>query len=101
MLDRQLPFQGKTHHEANTGHQTAKIKNIYDTHYLPIFPSCHPNDHAAELNKVGNEKVDDVGPSSMIILHLQDEIKQEVLNNREVIDRYSPCYCYRPIGKKS
>lgn len=96
----QLPFQGKTHHEANTGHQTAKIKNIYNSHYLHIVPSCHPNDHAAELNKVRNEKVDDVGPSSMIILQLQDKIKLEVLNNREVTDRYSPCQLLLACRKK-
>ena len=47
---------------------------------------CHLDDHTAELNEVGNEKVDDVDQHNMITSHLQENIsknKQAVVNNRE------------------
>ncbi|KAL7384289.1 hypothetical protein ABVT39_027679 [Epinephelus coioides] len=72
--DRQLPFQGDTHHEANTGPQTIGI-NLKDDVNLLFLSLCHLTDHAAELNEVQNEKVDDVDRSNMIFSHLQKKEK--------------------------
>ena len=73
ILDRQIPFQGDAHHEANAGHQT-RVVNTTEYLIYVVLRLYHINNHAAELNEVRNEKVDDVDRSDMIISHLQENI---------------------------
>ena len=67
-----LDFQARDHNLTKT-----------DVKHPGIGRWCHSSDHAAELNEVGDEKVDDVDRSNIIISYLQENIgksKQTVVN---------------------
>ena len=69
---RQIPFQGDAHHEADAGQQTVVVNTCVDNVYHPVLRLCHVTDHAAELDEVRNQKVDDVDGSNVIISYLQE-----------------------------
>lgn len=65
------PFQGNTHHEANTGHHTDEVDEFRVIEH-PIFPGySHPDHQTAHLDEVRDQEVDDIDWGHMFVLHLQ------------------------------
>lgn len=68
-----LPFQGNTHHEANTGYHADEVDAFRDSEDHKSPGCCQPDHQAAHLDEVGDQEVDDVDRRHVVASHLQLE----------------------------